>query len=198
MEILINSSMNLRLDMINEVSDTDRDLVSKAMMSMPGSKHSLNVFLHGRSKIIYVSIINRKEYIDVYIYSLNHSDLRFIFINKASFESLEKILTLEYSYLRIVYTKDTRSDTYSVFSSYVNIEPLCAYNEILRITSKIYQDNIADDDEKWNNFCESNYDDYMVLLSEYLNENIRFIESINKHLEAASDSDKLLAMIGDK
>lgn len=198
MEILINSSMNLRLDMINEVSDTDRNLVSEAMMSTPGSKHSLNVFLHGRSKIIYVSIINRKEYIDVYIYSLNHSDLRFIFINKASFESLEKILTSEYSYLRIVYTKDTRSDTYSVFSSYVNIEPLCAYNEILRITSKIYQDNIADDDEKWNNFCESNYDDYMVLLSEYLNENIRFIESINKHLEAASDSDKLLAMIGDK
>ena len=96
------------------------------------------------------------------------------------------------------YTKDIHSDTYSAFSSYVNIGSLCAYNEPLRITSKIYQDNIADDDEKWNDFCESNYDDYMTLLSEYLNENTRFIESINKRLEAASDSDKLLAMIGEK
>ena len=180
--------------MINKVSDLDRDLVSEAMMAMPGSKHALNVFLRGRSKIIYLSVINRKEFIDVYIDSLNHSDLRFIFTNKASFESLEKILTLEYSYLRIVYTKDTHSDTYSVFSSFVNIGSLCAY-ESLRIISKIYQDNIADDDEKWNDFCESNYDDYMTLLSEYLNENTRFIKSINKRLEAASDSDKLLAMI---
>ena len=184
--------------MINKVSDLDRDLVSEANMPMPGGKHALNVFLHGRSKIVYVSIINRKELIDVYIYSLNHSDLRFIFTNKASFESLEKILTLEYSYLRIVYTKDIHSDTYSAFSSYVNIGSLCAYNEPLRITSKIYQDNIADDDKKWNDFCESNYDDYMTLLSEYLNENTRFIESINKRLEAASDSDKLLAMINEK
>lgn len=184
--------------MINEVSDLDRDLVSKAMIAIPGSKHALNMFLHGRSKIIYLNVINRKEFIDVYIESLNHSYLRFVFKNKASFESLEKILTLEYSYLRIVYTKDTHSATYSVFSSYVNIGSLCAYNELLRITSKIYQDNIADDDEKWNDFCESNYGDYMTLLSEYLNENTRFIESINKRLEAASDSDKLLAMIGDK
>ena len=184
--------------MINKVSDLDRDLVSEANMPMPGGKHALNMFLHGRSKIIYLSVINRKEVIDVYIYSLNHSDLRFIFINKASFESLKKLLTLGYSYLRIVYTKDTHSDTYSVFSSFVNIGSLCAYNESLRIISKIYQDNIADDDEKWNDYCESNYDDYMTLLSEYLNENTRFIESINKRLEAASDSDKLLAMINEK
>ena len=180
--------------MINKVSDLDRDLGSKAMIAIPGSKHALNMFLHGRSKIIYLSVINRKEFIDVYIESLNHSYLRFVFKNKASFESLEKILALHYSYLRIVYTKDTKS----AFSSYINIDWLCAYNEILRITSKIYQDNIADDDEKWNNFCESNYDDYIALLSEYLNENTRFIESINKRLEAASDSDRLLAMIGDK
>ena len=184
--------------MINKVSDLDRDLVSKAMIAIPGSKHALNMFLHGRSKIIYLSVINRKEFIDVYIESLNHSYLRFVFKNKASFESLEKILTLEYSYLRIVYTKDTHSATYSVFSSYVNIGSLCAYNEILRIASIIYQDSIADDDEKWNSFYESHYDDYMALLSEYLNENTRFIESINKRLEAASDSDKLLAMIGDR
>ena len=180
--------------MINKVSDLDRDLVSKAMIAIPGSKHALNMFLHGRSKIIYLSVINRKEFIDVYIESLNHSYLRFVFKNKASFESLEKILTLHYSYLRIVYTKDTKS----VFSSYINIEWLRAYNKIIRITSKIQQDDIAHDDEKWNNFCESHYDDYMALLSKYLNENTRFIESINKRLEAASDSDKLLAMIGDK
>lgn len=180
--------------MINEVSDTDRNLVSEAMTPMPGSKHSLNVFLHGRSKIILVNVSKGKELIRVYISSSNHSDLYFAFINKASFESLEKILTLEYSYLRVVYTKDTLS----LFSSYVNIGVYCMYNEILRIASKIYQDNIADDDEKWNDFYESNYDDYMALLSEYLNENTRFIESINKRLEAASDSDKLLAMIGEK
>ena len=192
MEILINSSMNLRLDMINEVSDTDRDLVSKAMVS--DDRHALNMFLCGGSKIIFVSVSKEKELIIVHISSSNHSDLHFVFINKASFESLEKILTLEYSYLRIVHTNDRNS----LFSSYVNIGVYCMYNEILRITSKIYQDNTADDDEKWNDFYESNYDDYMVLLSEYLNENTRFIESINKRLEAASDSDKLLAMIGDK
>ena len=182
--------------MINKVSGTDRDLVSDATTTS-NSKHALNMFLYGRSKIIYVNVIKRKGFIDVHISSSNHSDLDFIFINKAAFESLEKILTLEYSYLRIVYTKDTHSDTYSVFSSFVNIGSLCAY-ESLRIISKIYQDNIADDDEKWNNFCESNYDDYMTLLSEYLNENTRFVENINKRLEAASDSDKLLAMINEK
>ena len=175
--------------MINKVSGLDRDLVSAAMM--PCSKHALKMFLHGKSKITYVSITKRKEFTDVYISSSNHSTLHFVFTNKAPFESLEKILTLEYSYLRIVYT----TDIHSAFSSYVNIESFCVYNEILRITSKIYQDNIADDDEKWNDFCESDYDDYMTLLSRYLNENTRFIESINKRLEAASDSDKLLAMI---
>ena len=178
--------------MINKVSDLDRDLVSAAMM--PCSKHALNMFLHGKSKITYVSITKRKEFTDVYIFSSNYSTLHFVFTNKASFESLEKILTLEYSYLRIVYT----TDIHSAFSSYVNIESFCVHKKILRITSKIYQDNIADDDEKWNDFCESDYDDYMTLLSRYLNENARFIESINKRLEAASDSDKLLAMIGDK
>ena len=178
--------------MINKVSDLDRALVSNAAM-IPNNKHALDMFLYGESKIIYLSITKRKEFTDVYISSSNHFDLHFC-MNKTSFESLEKILTLHYSYLRIVYTKDTKS----AFSSYINIDWLCAYNEILRITSKIYQDNIADDDEKWNNFCESNYDDYIALLSEYLNENTRFIESINKRLEAASDSDRLLAMIGDK
>ena len=178
--------------MINKVSDLDRALVSNAAM-IPNNKHALDMFLYGESKIIYLSITKRKEFTDVYISSSNHFDLHFC-MNKTSFESLEKILALHYSYLRIVYTKDTKS----AFSSYINIDWLCVYNEILRITSKIYQDNIADDDEKWNNFCESHYDDYMALLSKYLNENARFIESINKRLEAASDSDKLLAMIGDK
>ena len=108
-------------------------------------------------------------------------------MNKASFESLEKILALEYSYLRIVYTRDT----YSLFSSYVdNGVPLYMLDDMVRITWIIYQDSIADDDEKWNSFYKSHYDDYMLLLSMYLNENARFIESINKRLEAASDSDK--------
>ena len=178
--------------MINKVSDLDRALVSNAAM-IPNNKHALDMFLYGESKIIYLSITKRKEFTDVYISSSNHFDLHFC-MNKTSFESLEKILTLHYSYLRIVYTKDTKS----AFSSYINIDWLCVYNEILRITSKIYQDNIADDDEKWNNFCESNYDDYIALLSKYLNENTRFIESINKRLEAASDSDKLLAMINEE
>ena len=119
--------------MINKVSDFDRDLVSAAMM--PCSKHALNMFLHGKSKITCVSITKRKEFTDVYIFSSNHSILHFVFTNKASFESLEKILTLEYSYLRIVYTKDTKS----AFSSYINIDWLFASNDILRISSIIYQ-----------------------------------------------------------
>ena len=177
--------------MINKVSGLDRALVSNAAM-IPNNKHALDMFLYGESKIIYLSIAKRKEFTDVYISSSNHFDLHFC-MNKAAFESLEKILTLHYSYLRIVYTKDI----HSVFSSYVNIDSLCAYNEILRITSKIYQDSIADDDEKWDDFCESNYDDYMALLSRYLNDDVRFTESLNKRLEAASDSDKLLAMINN-
>ena len=56
--------------------------------------------------------------------------------------------------------------------------------------------HIADknSDEAWE-YYESYDNDYMFLLHDYLSNGARFAENLNKRLEAASDSDKLLAMI---
>ena len=177
--------------MNDKVSDNDRNFVSKAAVS--NSKFALNMFLYGGSEIIFIDVAKKKKYTKVFIFSSNHGNLRFRFHNKASFESFEKILASEYSDLRIVYTNGAQA----LYSSYINIGPSYMNNEVMYIASRIYQDGIADNDEKWNTFYESYYDKYITLLSKYLNENVRFIENLNKRLDAASDSDKLLAMIND-
>lgn len=177
---------------------SDDDIIALIHTKLPRYKDSLITFLRDLPKINLVDAIKKKECVDViyvYISCLDHTNSCFRFYSEAEFEAFKKILLSECSYLHIVYTSDDRS----LFSSYIdNGVPLYMLDDMVRITWIIYQDSIADDDEKWNSFYKSHYDDYMLLLSMYLNENARFIESINKRLEAASDSDKLLAMIGDK
>lgn len=174
---------------------SDDEIITLLHTKLPRYKDSLITFLRDLPKINLVDAIKKKEWFDViyvYISCLDHSNFCFRFYSEAEFEAFKKILISECSCLHIVYTSDDRS----LFSSYIdNGVPLYMLNDMVRITWIIYQDSIADDDEKWNSFYESHYDDYMALLSQYLNENARFIESINKRLEAASDSDKLLAMV---
>lgn len=177
--------------MINEVSDNDRDLVSKAMVS--NNKFALNMFLYGGSEIIIIDIVKKKRYIKVSVAALNHGDLRFRFHNKASYKTFKKILESEYPGLNIVYTNGVKA----IYSGYLIIEASGLDTDLRRVLGIVYKDDIADNDIEWKKFCESNYDDYIMLLSKYLNENARFTESLNKRLEAASDSDKLLAMVNN-
>lgn len=172
--------------MIDKVSDNDRDLVSKAMVSK--NRFALNSFLYGESKIIIISDVMKKRYIKVSVHAENHSELRFRF-HKAAYYSFKKILTSEYPSVNITYVNGAQL-------LYVNYNNAFGMNgDILCILLKIYKRKIADDDASWKDFYETDYDDYMTLLSEYLNYSILFSENLNKRLEAASDSDKLLAMI---
>lgn len=173
--------------MNTKVSDDDRDIVSKAMVSK--NRFALNSFLYGESEIIIISDVMKKRYIKVSVHAKNHSELRFRFHNKASYYSFKKILSSEYPTVDITYVNGAQL-------LYVNYNNAFGMDgDILRILLKIYKRKIADDDVSWKDFYESDYDDYLTLLSEYLNYNILFSENLNKRLEAASDSDKLLAMI---
>lgn len=173
--------------MIDKVSDNDRDLVSKAMVSK--NRFALNSFLYGESEIIIISDVKTKRYIKVSVHAENHSELRFRFHNKASYYSFTKILTSEYPTVDVTYVNGAQL-------LYVNYNNAFGMNgDILRILLRIYKEKIADDDVSWKDFYETDYDDYLTLLSEYLNYSILFSENLNKRLEAASDSDKLLAMI---
>ena len=173
--------------MNDKVSDNDRDLVSKAMVSK--NRFALNSFLYGESEIIIISDVMLKRYIKVSVHAKNHSELRFRFYNKTSYESFTKILTSEYPTVDIAFNNCTQI-------LYVNYNNAFGMNgDILRLLLRIYKEKIADDDASWKDFCESNYDDYITLLSEYLNYSVLFSENLNKRLDAASDSDKLLAMI---
>ena len=173
--------------MINKVSDLDRDLVSEAMVS--NNRFALNSFLYGESEIIIISDVKKKRYIKVSVHARNHSELRFRFYNKASYYSFNKILASEYPSVGAAYFNGAQ-----ILSVKYN-NAFGMNGDILYILSKIYKGKIADDDVSWKDFYESDYDDYLTLLSEYLNYDVIFSESLNKRLEAASDSDKLLAMI---
>lgn len=173
--------------MIDKVSDNDRDLVSKAMVSK--NRFALNSFLNGESEIIIISDVKKKRYIKVSVHAENHSELRFRFHNKASYYSFTKILTSEYPTVNVTYVNGAQL----LYANYNNAFGM--NSDILHILLNIYKRKIADDDVSWKDFYESDYDDYLTLLSEYLNYSILFSENLNKRLEAASDSDKLLAMI---
>ena len=170
-----------------KASDNDRDLVSKAMVS--NNRFALNSFLYGESEIIIISDVKKNRYIKVSVHAKNHSELRFRFYNKAAYYSFTKILTSEYPSVNFAWANGAQL-------LYVNYNNAFGMNgDILRLLLRIYKEKIADDDVSWKDFYESDYDDYLTLLSEYLNYDVIFSESLNKRLEAASDSDKLLAMV---
>ena len=66
--------------MNDKVSDNDRDLVSKAMVS--NNRFALNSFLYGESEIIIISDVMIKRYIKVCVPANNNSESRFRFYNK--------------------------------------------------------------------------------------------------------------------
>ena len=173
--------------MNDNVSDNDRDIVSKAMVS--NNRFALNSFLYGESEIIIITDVMLKRYIKVSVHAKNHSELRFRFYNKASYEAFKRILASKYPSVGIAFINGAQI----LYAEYNNAFGM--NNDILRLLLKIYKEKIADDDVSWKDFYESDYDDYLTLLSEYLNYSILFSENLNKRLEAASDSDKLLAMI---
>ena len=173
--------------MIDKVSDNDRDLVSKAMVS--NNRFALNSFLSGESEIIIISDVMLKRYIKVSVHAKNHSELRFRFHNKASYASFKKILISEYPSVDFAY----RTGAQILHVNYNNAFGM--NSDILRILLKIYKEKIADDDVSWKDFYESDYDDYLTLLSEYLINDVKFSESLNNRLNASSDSDRLLAMV---
>lgn len=173
--------------MNTKVSDDDRDIVSKAMVSK--NRFALNSFLYGESEIIIISDVKLKRYIKVSVHAKNHSELRFRFYNKASYDAFKRILASKYPSVGIAFINGAQI-LYAEYNNAFGIN-----NDILRLLLKIYKEKIADDDVSWKDFYESDYDDYITLLSEYLNYNILFSENLNKRLDAASDSDKLLAMV---
>lgn len=182
--------------MSNKVFDNDSIVVWKAMVLDDKYAFDLNramiSFIYGRYDICFVNVIKKNECIEVYVRALDVHDLVFRFHNKEEYNSFEKIFRSEYPDFKVAYTNNIQT-------FYVGPYNIGVYHpHVVRIAANICQCNIADDDVSWKGFCESMRDDYMLLLSEYLNENARFTESLNKRLEAASDSDKLLAMINEE
>ena len=182
--------------MSNKVFDNDSIVLWKAMVFDDKYAFDLNhdmiSFIYGRSDICFVNVIKRNECIEVCVDALDCRDLQFRFHNKEEYNSCEKIFRAEYPDVKAAYTNNAQT-------FYVGAYNIGVYHpDVLCIAAKVCQCDITDDDSNWKRFCESEHDDYMLLLSKYLNEDARFIESLNKRLEAASDSDKLLAMIGDK
>lgn len=180
---------------MNKVFDNDNTVVWKAMVfddkSAVALNHAMISFIYGRSEICIVNVIKRNECIDVYVGILNSHDLQFRFYNAAGYDSFKKILASKYPRLEAVYNDGVQT-LYGV-----NIDASRAYNKSMLLAARICANGFADDDEKWNDFCESVHDDYMFLLSDYIINDVRFSESINKRLESAPDSDKLLAVIND-
>ena len=181
--------------MNDKVSDNDRDIVSKAMMRGNESALDLNramiAFIYGSSAVCFVNVIKRNKYIDVCVHSLNYEDLQFRFNNKEKYNSFEKIFRSKYPDFKLAYTDNTQT----LYVGFYYVKLYLYRTPVLCIAARVCQDNIADDDSTWKCFCELEHDNYMLLLSKYLNDDARFTESLNKRLESASDSDKLLAMV---
>ena len=182
--------------MSNKVFDNDSIVVWKAMVLDDkyafDLNHAMISFIYGRYDICFVNVIKRNECIEVYVRALEVHDLQFRFHNKEEYNSFEKIFRSEYPYFKVAYTNNIQTFYVGPYNIGVYHPP------VVRIAAEVCQCDISDDDVSWKGFCESKHDDYMLLLSEYLNENARFTESLNKRLEAASDSDKLLAMINEE
>ena len=182
--------------MSNKVFDNDSIVVWKAMVLDDKYAFDLNramiSFIYGRYDIRFVNVIKRNECVEVYVRALDVHDLDFRFHNKEEYNSFEKIFRSEYPDFKVAYTNNIQTFYVGPYNIGVYHPP------VIRIAANICQCNIADDDSSWKCFCESKHDDYMYLLYEYLNEDARFTESLNKRLEAASDSDKLLAMINEE
>ena len=176
-------------NMNGKVSDDDINAVLHAKVY--SDKGTLNAFLCGASKILFVIVVKKEKHINVNVSVMYHSSLHLRFYNDAEYDSFKKILASKYPKLEVVYN-DSAQTLYGV-----NVDATYNYTHSMLLAIRICVHNIADDDKKWKKFCKSEYDDYMLLLSDYIINDVRFSESLNNRLEAASDSDKVLAVINN-
>lgn len=177
--------------MNDRVSDNDRNVVSNAMIGPYNAelKSELNAFLSGElAGIFYAIAVKQKMYINVDVSAMYQPTLHFRFYDDAGYASFKKILS-KYPKLEAVYS-DGIQTLYGT-----SLDASRTYTHSVFLALRIYNSKIADDDEKWNKFCKSEHVNYMLLLSDYLINDVRFSESLNKRLNDAPDSDKLLAMI---
>lgn len=176
--------------MTDKISDDDINAVLHAKVY--SDKGALNAFLCGASKILFVTIVKKEKHINVNASVMYHSSLHLRFYNDVEYDSFKKILASKYPKLEAVYND-------GVLTLYgVNFDATYNYSRSMFLAIKICAHKIADDDKKWKKFCKSEHDNYMLLLSDYLINDVRFSESLNKRLEAASDSDKVLAVVNGR
>ena len=166
---------------------------------------SANMFLHGFSKIEYVEIVKGRTYANVIIHASNHKNIYFqlMLSNNTLLRVFSNILASAYSYLNIIYNDEHYVIYKGCIDEFLTMPTRCRCykryvdDELVRLVLSIYCTDTDKYDKSWNHFCnsESEHDAYIKLLSKYINDDARFSESLNKRLEAASDSDKLLAMV---
>ena len=183
------------INTLPNVSDSDYNLCRSAKYN---EHFGFNVFLHGLSEIYSVQISKYKKIFKIILRASNHDDLKIRFYDEKSFDAFNNILDAAYKYIRLIYQNN--DGTLYASSKYID-----SCNTSFRkhrsidghlVSALLFALHIADknSDEAWE-YYESYDNDYMFLLHDYLSNGARFAENLNKRLEAASDSDKLLAMI---
>ena len=184
------------INTLPDVSDSDYNLCRSAKYN---TCFGFNVFLHGLSEIYSVQISKYKKSFKIILRASNHDDLEIRFYDEKSFDAFNNILHAAYKYIRLIYQNN--DGTLYASSKYIDSRNTSFHKHrsidgylISRLLFALY---IADknSDDAWNEYYELYHDDYMFLLHDYLINDARFAENLNKRLDAASDSDKLLVMI---
>lgn len=184
------------INTLPDVSDSDYNLCRSAKYN---ERFGFNVFLHGLSEIYSVQISKYKKSFEIILCASNHDDVKIRFYDEKSFDAFNNILHATYKYMHLIYQNNdgilyaSSKCIDSCKSSFRKHRSIDGY----LISKLLFALHIADknSDEAWNEYYELYHDDYMFLLHDYLSNDARFSENLNKRLEAASDSDKLLAMI---
>ena len=192
------------INTLPDVSDSDYKLCRSAKYT---ERFGFNVFLHGLSEIYSLQISKYKKSFEIILCASNHDDVKIRLYDEKSFDAFNKILHAAYKYIRLIYQNN--DGTLYVSSKYIDsckpsfdscklsFRKHRSIDEHL-VSALLFALYIADknSDEAWE-YYELYDNDYMFLLHDYLSNDAKFAESLNKRLDAASDSDKLLAMINN-
>ena len=186
------------INTLPDVSDSDYKLCRSAKYN---ERFGFNVFLHGLSEIYSLQISKYKKSFEIILCASNHDDVKIRLYDEKSFDAFNKILHAAYKYIRLIYQNN--DGILYVSSKYIDsCKPSFRKHRSIDwhlVSALLFALYIADknSDEAWE-YYESYDNDYMFLLHDYLSNDAKFAESLNKRLDAASDSDKLLAMISDR
>ena len=184
------------INTLPDVSDSDYNLCRSAKYN---TCFGFNVFLHGLSEIYSAQISKYKKSFKIILRASNHDDLEIRFYDEKSFDAFNNILHAAYKYIRLIYQNN--DGTLYASSKYIDSRNTSFHKhrsiDGYLISRLLFALHIADknSDDAWNEYYELYHDDYMFLLHDYLINDARFAENLNKRLGAASDSDKLLVMI---